>query len=604
MTPLRSLPKSRFSARPLRIFAFCSILLACVQGASGGWLEDQIVWIQNRLNQTYSKANTAASQAVKAAQNTNGLKDIVVRAQNAYQSLDGPIIEMINDLVQMMIDFVQAQQDGYEDFIAAGDGGKSPADAFRAELEAMTTELATFLNEISALDGGFSLNLDFPAIGSLIEITPDRLLYPFQKVLVNNAGLMELGLLERIEELREDLPLFQAAYAQEGSFEPAYSPAGIGTGDSVYAWSSSSRAVANRTGQGWKATGTVLGLTGKTISALGEMSSVEAKAGIHGYVAGHFEINIVAVIGGLLETLADAVSKNGERLEGILAEADTLDRHSQILTAISDSIPTGRLDDLGRDHDDLLQGQQNILDGQQRLFEAMKRLDPDLFPEISQVPPTAAMQLDDQPRRVQVDVGEPVTLSAMAVDSPNAVYQWRKDGVAISGAVYSSLIIRQATSDDVGEYDVVITDESGSEVSAAASLALIPGRVLNVSVRQVIPDNGVLITGFVLDSQKQVVVRGVGRSLAAFGIPEAQTMQDPIIRIYNAANEVVAENDNYERTFDTDAVMQAVGAFPITASSDAAIVTTLPEGHYTVHMKGADLKGGDCIVEVYDTEDS
>jgi hypothetical protein len=617
METSRRVSITRACTRALRIFSFSSVLLACAQGASGGWLEDQIVWIQNRLNQTYSRANTAASQASSAAtqalasaQNTDGLKEVLVRIQDSYDRLDGSGIDLMESLLQMMADYLAEQQNGYEAFTTADGNGTSPADAFRQELTVMLEESAQFMNELAALDGGLHLELEFGAIDTVLGLIPDRLLFPMQKALNSNVGLSKLGLVDRIRELREDLPLFETAYAGAGAGDVAFASIGTGENRPVHTWSVSQRTMALQTGRGWKATGTTIGLIGKVLSAIAEFDEFQGKIGIHGYVAIHAKFNKVAVVAALVDALAEGISKNGERLEGIFNDAEALNRHNEVLALIVDA-DGNRIDGLESSHSTLLANQQLILanqalilDGQKELFEAMKRLDPGLFPDITQTPPAATMAMDVPPSRLHVDFGEPVTLTAGALESPNATYQWRLDGTPIDGAVYSSLNIREVTSADTGEYDVVITDESGSRVSATASLALIPGRVLNVSVRQVIPDNGVLITGFVLDSEKRVVVRGVGRSLAAFGIPEAETMQDPVIRIHNAAGDVVAENDNYERSVDSDAAMQAVGAFPITASSDAAIVTTLPEGHYTVLVKGADFKGGDCIVEVYDTEGS
>lgn len=607
----------RAFARTLRIFIFSSILLAGAQGASATWLDDQIVWIKNRLNQTYSRANTAATQAssaatqaLTAAQNTNGLKEVLVRIQDSYGRLDGPGIDLMESLLQMMSDYLAEQQKGYEAFIVPDGNGTSPADAFRLELATMLEESAQFMNELAALDGGLQLELEFSSISTVLDLIPDRLLFPMQKALNSNVGLSKLGLVDRIRELREDLPLFEAAYAGAGAGDVAFAASDAGGYRPIHTWSVSQRAAAVRTGKGWKATGTVIGLIGKVLSGVAEFDEFQGKIGIHGYVAIHAKFNKVAVVAALVDALAEGISKNGERLEGIFNDAEALERHNAVLALIVDE-DGNRIGGLESSHTTLLTNQELILanqalilDGQTRLFEAMKRLDPDLFPDVTQTPPAATIAMDVPPSRLHVDFGEPVTLTAGAVESDNASYQWRLDGAPIDGAVYSSLIIREATAADTGNYDVVITDESGSKVSAAASLALIPGRMLNLSVRQVIPDNGVLITGFVLDSEKRVVVRGVGRSLAAFGIPEAQTMQDPVIRIHNAAGEVVAENDNYERSADSDAAMQAVGAFPITSPSDAAIVTTLPEGYYTVLVKGADFKGGDCIVEVYDTEES
>lgn len=123
MDPSRRVSTPRSFARALRFFVCSSILLAGAQGASATWLDDQIVWIQNRLNQTYSRANTAASQAssaatqaLVAAQNTNGLKDVVTRIQEAYGSLDGPAISLMEKLIEFISALLLEQQKGFETF--------------------------------------------------------------------------------------------------------------------------------------------------------------------------------------------------------------------------------------------------------------------------------------------------------------------------------------------------------------------------------------------------------------------------------------------------------------------------------------------------------
>ena len=581
------------SPRRFRLVAFTLLFSGTVHGVSGAWLDDQITNIQSRLNtlqqglnNTYNRANTAAAQALVAAQQTNGLQDLLVRVQTAYQSLDGPVIDLINEVVGMILQFIQRQQEGYDAFATPDGDGVTPADRFRQELAAIVAESAIFLNDMAAVDETLQLELDLSAINDLVEVTPDRILFPMQKAMTRAGGLSNLDLVNRLKALRADLPLLAAAFEGEGYGDVAYAASAGGGPTPLSAWTAGQKAAAVETERIWKVTGITLNLVAKVMGSVGELSEFEGKLGIHGYVAIHYKGNVVKLIAGLIDTLATVITLNGDRLQGLLDGDEAQLRHDELLA--NQSL--------------IMDNQALILEGQTRLFDAMKRLDPDLFPPIAVTPPAASMAMDAPPSRIHVDFGKPVTLTAGPVESANATYQWRKDGMPIPDAVYSSLIIREATPEDAGDYDVVITDESGSEVSAAASLALIPGRVMNVSVRQVIPDNGVLITGFVLDGEKTVVVRGVGKSLEAFGIPADRTMQDPVIQIFNSSNEVVASNDDYEPTAEADAAMTAVGAFPITAENDAAILTTLPAGAYTVHMKGKDLRGGDCIVEVYDTE--
>lgn len=116
--------------------------------------------------------------------------------------------------------------------------------------------------------------------------------------------------------------------------------------------------------------------------------------------------------------------------------------------------------------------------------------------------------------------------------------------------------------------------------------------------------NDTLIAGFTIETMpKQVLIRGVGPRLTAFGVNGA--LADPRIVVYNSAGAVVAENDNWSATGEadtaqiTDAAAKA-GAFPLVAGSrDAALVRTLPPGAYTVHVNGVGGASGVSLVEVY-----
>jgi hypothetical protein len=63
-----------------------------------------------------------------------------------------------------------------------------------------------------------------------------------------------------------------------------------------------------------------------------------------------------------------------------------------------------------------------------------------------------------------------VTLTVTASGSGTLSYQWRKGGVAISGATASSYTIAGVASGDAGSYDVVVTNANGSITSNAVAL--------------------------------------------------------------------------------------------------------------------------------------
>ncbi len=70
--------------------------------------------------------------------------------------------------------------------------------------------------------------------------------------------------------------------------------------------------------------------------------------------------------------------------------------------------------------------------------------------------------------------GASVTFSVTATGTPAPTYQWRKDGEPIVGATGSTYTIAYPLAGDAGSYDVVVTNSTGSVVSAAATLVVTP----------------------------------------------------------------------------------------------------------------------------------
>lgn len=142
--------------------------------------------------------------------------------------------------------------------------------------------------------------------------------------------------------------------------------------------------------------------------------------------------------------------------------------------------------------------------------------------------------------------------------------------------------------------------------SAAAAPGLFPASQLtSVSVRGMAgAGNETLIAGFTIETtMKQVLIRGVGPRLSGFGVTGA--LPDPKIAVFDSAGRIVAENDNWSASGNTDTALLAeaaakAGAFSLAVDSkDAALLRTLPPGAYTVHVSGAGGASGVSLLEVY-----
>lgn len=162
-------------------------------------------------------------------------------------------------------------------------------------------------------------------------------------------------------------------------------------------------------------------------------------------------------------------------------------------------------------------------------------------------------------------------------------------------------------------YTVTVTgnaDASGTAIAeiydaAGATRAPTTPRLINLSTLTAIDAGGELAVGFVLqpgNTARTVLVRAAGPTLAAtFGIDGV--MADPTLELYNNNTGLkLAENDNWAADPALAAAFSAVGAFQFAseATTDAALVITLPDGDYSARVRGADGGGGTAIVEVYE----
>jgi hypothetical protein len=84
----------------------------------------------------------------------------------------------------------------------------------------------------------------------------------------------------------------------------------------------------------------------------------------------------------------------------------------------------------------------------------------------------AAVFITQQPAGAIACVNDPVTFSVAAEGQPPLSYQWRKDGIGISGATGDTYTIAAVTEADAGMYDVVVSNACGEMASDAAELTV------------------------------------------------------------------------------------------------------------------------------------
>jgi len=122
----------------------------------------------------------------------------------------------------------------------------------------------------------------------------------------------------------------------------------------------------------------------------------------------------------------------------------------------------------------------------------------------------------------------------------------------------------------------------------------------NISARaHVFTGERVLIGGFIIDGaqSKTVLIRGIGPSLATFGI--ATPLADPILELYDHTGALIASNDNWQ---DTQRVQIIDTGLPPANDLESAIIPTLPPRAYTAIVQGKAMTTGTALVELYDVD--
>jgi|GEM_PF-1137010 len=157
-----------------------------------------------------------------------------------------------------------------------------------------------------------------------------------------------------------------------------------------------------------------------------------------------------------------------------------------------------------------------------------------------------------------------------------------------------------------GTYTTILrgkNNSTGVGVVEIYDLSAASGSILgNISSRAFV-DTGdnVLIGGFISGAgggaSTRIVVRGIGPSLTAAGVPGA--LQDPTLDLFNGNGTPVGSNDNWRDSQQSD--IQGTGLAP-TNNAESAITGLFPAGPYTAIVRGKNNTTGIGLVEIYQTQ--
>ena len=160
-----------------------------------------------------------------------------------------------------------------------------------------------------------------------------------------------------------------------------------------------------------------------------------------------------------------------------------------------------------------------------------------------------------------------------------------------------------------GNGDVYVLADTGfsptSTGGTAYKIISIPATptLLNLSTRlNVQTGDKVLIAGFIVtgSESEEIVLRGLGPSLAVNGVPLVGRLNDPLLELHDGTGSLISSNDNWMNSPDA-AELISLQLAP-NDNAEAALVGQLPPGNYTVILRDAQGGSGIGLVELYALE--
>jgi hypothetical protein len=158
---------------------------------------------------------------------------------------------------------------------------------------------------------------------------------------------------------------------------------------------------------------------------------------------------------------------------------------------------------------------------------------------------------------------------------------------------------------DPGAYTAIIrgkNDTSGVGLVEVYDLnQAAASKLANLSTRAFVSTGGdIVIAGFILGNSNRtdnVILRGIGPSLTAFGVPNA--LANPQLELRNSSGTLIRSNNDWMDDAAQKALIIAAGLAPVN-NLESAIAETLAPGQYTALLSGVNNGTGVGLVEFYD----
>ena len=160
-----------------------------------------------------------------------------------------------------------------------------------------------------------------------------------------------------------------------------------------------------------------------------------------------------------------------------------------------------------------------------------------------------------------------------------------------------------------GAYTAILSGKNnGSGVGIVEVYDLDPAansKLVNISTRGFVDvDSNVMIGGLIVSGgagggNARVIVRVLGPSLIALGVPGA--LPDPSLELHDSSGATIASDDNWKTRPDGSSQRGEIEATAVMPANDleSALVQNLAPGNYTAIVRGTNNTTGVAIIEAY-----
>ena len=158
-----------------------------------------------------------------------------------------------------------------------------------------------------------------------------------------------------------------------------------------------------------------------------------------------------------------------------------------------------------------------------------------------------------------------------------------------------------------GAYTAIVSGKNNSSGVALVEVydlsQAAPAKLANLSTRAFVSTgDNIIIGGFLLGGHNgggRIVVRGLGPSLTAAGVPNA--LADPTLELRDGEGALLMANNDWQDDALQASALTFTGLAPANAL-ESGLVADLPPGLYTALLQGRNNGSGVGLVEVYDRE--